>query len=104
MTITDTMSAADMAALEKSLAIALRDPARREQVEGMLATNDRLQVARFCCYGCQYISLDLKPWQIPPCWAKEDSGTEAGELLRRMIEAGVSKYDPDPVGALERSR
>jgi hypothetical protein len=55
-------------------------------------------------------SLHLKPWQEPPCWAGDDKpvdrdGTHgraaAWALRRKLIKAGLSMYEPDPVAALE---
>ena len=66
--------------------------------------------ATSAAYGCQMDSLHLRPWQEPPCWADDDKpvdhdGTHgraaAWALRRRLIKAGLSMYEPDPVRALE---
>ena len=54
-------------------------------------------------------ALSLKPWQSPPIHIEEDANepdnaerepdTAARKLLRRMLAAGVSRYDPDPLKA-----
>jgi hypothetical protein len=56
------------------------------------------------------------PWRavIPPrpvitsTSTTTDSGDqrglrEAGEVLQRLLRAGLSRYEPDPLGALERA-
>lgn len=67
-------------------------------------------VALSAAYGCQVDSLRLKPWQWPPMWADNDrprdphpsAGREAAwQLRRRLLKAGLSAYQPDPVAALE---
>jgi hypothetical protein len=61
----------------------------------------------FDAYGAQIDALHLEPWQDPPCVIDLDDVDENNEqgaaLLRRMLAAGVSRYDPDPMRALERA-
>jgi hypothetical protein len=61
-------------------------------------------------------NLDLKPWQPPPCWirhpyapnpdnATHNSGRpQAARLARQLLEAGLSKFEPDPGEALLRAK
>jgi hypothetical protein len=62
------------------------------------------QVAEFAAYSCQVDALGLKPWQPPPCHVDPDHpepGDEtAAALLQRMLQNGVSRWDPDPMAAL----
>jgi hypothetical protein len=50
-------------------------------------------------------SLRLPQWINPPCWVHEDDPEEDDkdeqELLRRMLAAGLSRYEPDPLAALK---
>jgi hypothetical protein len=97
------LDAADRDALERCMGIAKRD--RAEQLEGKLVQGDSwIEVAEFASYSCQIRALNLKPWQSPPCTEDEDDPTPrdraAQALLRRMLRAGVSRYDPDPLAAL----
>jgi hypothetical protein len=56
----------------------------------------------------------LKPWESPPCEADEDAELaeasafnnhrEAQKLLRQMLAAGVSRWHPDPIRALEAKK
>jgi hypothetical protein len=49
---------------------------------------------------CQRNSLRLKPREDPPWWANENDPGPAGALLRRMLAARVSRFEPDPIAAL----
>jgi hypothetical protein len=58
-------------------------------------------------YSAQIKALGLKPWQEPPCVQDPNRhcrGTEDErvmmQLLRRMLEAGVSRWHHDPLTAL----
>jgi hypothetical protein len=107
----------DRDALERAIAMAGRlEPGRSEQLNHMLADGRPWrEVAEFAAYCAQCITLRLRPWESPPAWvgdlratlaAGDDGGSEyrAAQLLQRMLAAGISKYEPDPVGALERAK
>ena len=57
-------------------------------------------------YAEQCKNLRLTPWQEPPCVMGDEPirGTEderrSMELRRRLIEAGISQWHPDPLAAL----
>ncbi len=86
------------------------------QIEDKLARDPWEKVGSFASYSRQDTNLCLKPWQVPPCWLRtsddlkaalampnDHSGRRAaGELVRRLLDAGLSRYEPDPIGALER--
>jgi hypothetical protein len=64
----------------------------------------------FAAYSLQCDALNLKPWQSPPMDAGDDKPRDespvagrvaAWELRRRLIAAGLSKFEPDPIRALE---
>jgi hypothetical protein len=97
----------DREALER--AIALRRAADALQMQGKLKDEPWIEVATFAAYACQDDALRLKPWQPPPCWMGDDRPIDdfpaagrvaAWELRRRLIAAGLSAYEPDPIGAL----
>jgi hypothetical protein len=67
--------------------IANRDPMRSRQLASMLSDEPWIEAAEFAAYGVQIEALALKPWESPPCVVDED-------------EAGLSRYEPDPKGAL----
>jgi hypothetical protein len=62
---------------------------------------------------CQEHALALKPWQCwPPCAVTPNDTDVPGlehrrigasaRLLRRMLAANVSRFEPDPIEALAR--
>jgi hypothetical protein len=59
-------------------------------------------------YVCQLQALSLRPWQLPPGNCDEDEENprdpNGQNLLRKMLAAGVSRYDPSPLAALKRKR
>ena len=71
-----------------------------------LKDEPRDEVAEFAAYSCQVHALCLKPWQDTPCHADEDDphprDKDAQRFLRKMLAAGISRYEPDPMAALER--
>lgn len=97
------LSAVDRDALSTCLAIMEADPEFVEQQK------DRpwFERASAAAYHLQYTNLRLKPWESPPMCAAEDEPRErdkaAQSLLRQMLRAGVSRYDPDPAAALAKS-
>jgi hypothetical protein len=99
----------DLAALARALDIARKNPKETARINGMLAekgSDDWLELARAAAYSCQMEALKLPPWRSPPMFAhieqprKDES---AAELLSRMLNAGLSRYESDPVGALKRA-
>jgi hypothetical protein len=92
----------DIEALRMCMEIASREPDRAEQLESMLEDRPWLEVAQFACYCVQGDVLRLKLWESPPC---ASSGDEAAQkLLQKMLKAGVSQFDPDPLRALETAQ
>jgi len=100
------MRRVDRAALKRAIIEARKqDPARRRQVDRMLAERDWLRVAG-CC---QTHNLELRPWQPPPCQMTDERPTDdfpsrgrvrAWQLRRQLIEAGLSQWEPNPTVAL----
>jgi hypothetical protein len=78
----------------------------------MLATRTWLEAAKFAAYSLQILHLQIKPWEVVPCDTAPDavdvSGYEkrhagsAARIVRRLFVAGLSRYEPDPLAALER--
>ena len=97
-------------ALQRAMEIAQRDPLSAKHLRSKLEDQPWREVAEFAAYSCQIESLGLKPWQSPPVHIDEDadepdnsdreSNSAARKLLRQMLAAGVSRYDPDPLTAL----
>jgi hypothetical protein len=108
------LSPVDREALERAIEMKRTkgSPAERKQIDHMLAERSWMEVATFAAYSCQCDSIHPKLWQPVPCWidnvdtlAKGDDGVygyyQAARLLRRMLSAGLSKYEPDPLAALK---
>jgi hypothetical protein len=97
------MTKLDQTALELALGTVLKgkDIGRAEQVRELRDQDGWESTARFCAALLQRRALELKPWDSPPCAldCPDDSG--AGRLLRRMLVAGLSRYDPNPLRGLE---
>jgi hypothetical protein len=77
----------------------------------MSAGRSFAEVGQFAAYCCQCRSLRLKPWQTPPMHGDAEPSHPdaddthgygaAAELLERLLAAGLSRWEPDPIGALE---
>jgi hypothetical protein len=96
------LSDKDYNALKICISRTLKDRCRIEQVQSMFADRPWIEVALFCCYVQQINSLALKPWETPPMDVDLDSDKEehATILTRRLIDAGLSIYEADPLMAL----
>jgi hypothetical protein len=83
------------------------------QIEQMLADDPWEDVARFAAYSQQVDNLRLQPWEVPPAWVADidrilagDYGDDlhgwqkAARLARRLLDAGLSRYEPDVANAL----
>jgi hypothetical protein len=98
----------DRDALQRCMDIAARDRQVAAQLKAKLADGEAWEdVAAFAAYSVQIDSLHLRPWQEPPCCADENDPDErdkqAQRLLRRMLKAGLSRYELDPKTALATS-
>ena len=95
-----TMTDEDRSALELARATATKMPGRAQQLAASL---------------CQDEAIRLRPHELPPAEVSPDeidSILDRGDcdhnsavygaalLLKRMLEAGVSRWHPDPVAAL----
>src|SRR5262245_10734916 len=97
----------DDIALKRAMQIASQGKLRKQQLDDMLRDRDWYEVASFAASCCQSQALQLKPWQSPPCVCDEDDPDERDKqgqaLLKRMLAARISRYDPDPLAALEKA-
>src|SRR6516162_8637115 len=95
-------SMTDQQALEEAMRIARLDPHRAWQLDEKLKDESWADVASFAAKCVQSRALRLKPWETAPCDIYDDDPDSPGKrLLRRMLKAGVSRYAPDPLAALE---
>jgi hypothetical protein len=114
----EVFTAVDREALERAVALTLaNDPpeqGRVDQVRDFLAEREWEDVATFCAYHQQAHRLKLPPWAWPPCWVEDVAETlargrddveyPAAVLAKKLLNAGLSIYEPDPAGALRAKR
>jgi hypothetical protein len=84
------------------------DSRRGDQINAKLEEQSFFEAGDFAAYHVQNITMQLMPWQCPPS-AVEGSPyddrprsayeQEAIPFLKLMLEAGISKWDPDPLAA-----
>ena len=105
--MTDDLSQTDREALERAMEIVRRwMPERAQRMDEVLEHQTWEKAAKYAAYHCQMASLELPQSGLinPPCWIVEDDPEEDDkdeqELLRRMLAAGLSRYEPDPLAAL----
>jgi hypothetical protein len=108
-TLTTNIDDNDRAALQLCIDQALAEPDkdRVEQVQWMLVKREWEEVARFCSYRRQFDALNLLPWQNTPSEVDdpdEDMATPQHQMARRMLALGISRYHPDPVGAIQAAQ
>jgi hypothetical protein len=88
----------------------------RLRIDQMLATEPWEETARFAAYSQQIDNMHLQPWEVPPCWvapadiddliadgpdnADLHGWGKAARLLKRLLESGLSRYEPNPALAL----
>jgi hypothetical protein len=89
-----------------------RCKADRDQLDEMLREKPWREVGEFAAYSAQCHSLRLKPWQTPPteigdpdlvlAHTRDDHRgyRSAARLLKRLLDARLSRFEPDPLAAL----
>ena len=110
------MNKTDRDALKLAWEYAGREPGRAQQLEDKLKGLRKEgfqkewaippasweEVAKFAAYCAQHVSLNLRPWETPPCSCSADGDGPGSALLRRLLAAGLSRFEPDPAAALAR--
>jgi hypothetical protein len=108
----------DIEALTRSIELAQAESAAtRQQIDDMIREWGWERASKFAAYCCQDRALRLRPWMVPPCWLSIDAAVQAalatpppdlggcraaGQLVERLLSAGLSRYEPDPEAALAR--
>jgi len=109
--LTLVISDLDRIAFEKAIAWVRQhgEPIEVAAIETALTREGLTAAGEHAAYIAQYRTLQLRPWQCPPCHARDEVavdiyGRRPGELeLRdRLVSAGLSVYEPDPLSALAR--
>jgi hypothetical protein len=109
----DDLEPLDRIALESAMRAAMREPHMANLLQSKLIGDvfnkpeNWGNVAKFAAYVCQCRALNLKTWQDPPCVVSAESTDEPDKqgqkLLRKMLDNGLSRYEPDPLRALQRN-
>ena len=112
MTAETELTAADIEALERSLAAvraeSVEDAAR---LDSLAERKGWFEAASTAAYRCQLRSLQLKPWHCPPMDCGDvvfknggygNTGKEV-RLRLKMKALGISVYEPDPIGAITKA-
>jgi hypothetical protein len=103
------MDQRDRTALQAAIEELLRlEPTWDVTIVGMLQDRPWEDVGLWAAICCQVRSLGLRPHECAPAETsnvaepRDCYGARASEvaLLRRMLTAGVSRFDPDPAAAL----
>jgi hypothetical protein len=95
-----------------------RSPDHAERIDQQIAKEGFEKAGRDAAYSCQYAALRLRPWEWTPSWvepndidailAKQDHDSRdmrtAAVLLRKMLNAGLSRWEPDPMTALVQAK
>jgi hypothetical protein len=88
-------------------------PAYAAQIDDKLAREGFASAGEFAAYAAQCETLRLKPWEAPPAHVRATiaevdqsvygrRGTEIA-LRDRLLAAGLSVFEPDPLSALARA-
>ena len=107
------LSPVDREALERAIELTkAENRARAAQITNKLKTESWREVAEFAAFHCQHRALQVKPWELVPVSVDEDELTPIGDdvhrrgraikLLRRLLKAGLSRYEQQPLMALGR--
>jgi hypothetical protein len=113
------LSATDREALERALRIGRAlSFEERDYLDYVLREDGWQRAAEAAVYRQQDAALRLRPWQSPPCCidpdevddilAAGDDGVQgqfaAARLVQRLLRAGLSQFEPDPLAALEAAK
>jgi hypothetical protein len=82
-------------------------PGRDAQLTAKLQDESWEAVAKFAAHCCQRRSLHLLPWEAQPMYGDVDASwrdPKAEKMLQQMLAAGISKFHPDPLAALEEAK
>jgi hypothetical protein len=104
----------DIEALHRAMELARKEPVRARQLDDMLRDRPWQEVARFASYSLQHQALQTRPWEVAPCECRPEDIAEllrtphpdmtgrakAARLLQRLLELGLSRWEPDPMRAI----
>jgi hypothetical protein len=91
-------------ALQRSLKLARAEPEYAAQIAAKVAAEGWEAAAELAAYNLQIDNLGLRPWMNPPCFAEVRPDPKALAILVKLVAAGLSRFEPDPVAALAAAR
>lgn len=107
----------DREALSRAIQMTLEGHDREEaaRIKSTLAEEGWWEAAWIAAHSQQCYTLNLSPWERPPCEFNDDDNphdTHAGrpcdaasiKLLKRMVAHGLSKWESDPINALVNAK
>jgi hypothetical protein len=114
MTKFNRIDQVDKEALERALVLERKcDPQRAVWLDKHVVKVGWREAAEDAARRQQYRTLRLRPWMVTPSEVHPDSedaiGSEhrgvgrAAQLLRQLLDAGLSRHEPEPIVALERT-
>jgi hypothetical protein len=101
----------DKDAFERAIATLRSDPELASSIEAMLHSQGEQAAGEFASGLLQVRSLRLRPCEAPPIDStnveipSDRYGCRASEvaLLRKMLSLGLSRFECDPLAAIERA-
>lgn len=83
-------------------------------IDAMLKDQSWHEAGVHASWCCQDRNLRLRPWECPPLATKSTDVNDAADvwgwrlneirLLKKMLDRDISRYEPDPIAALEAAR
>ena len=97
----------DSRALDRAVDLACLDATEKAKIEARFEAGDAWRdVAVDCARHLQRKNLALRPWENVPMHGDIDQprrDQHAYELLQRLSSLGLSRYEPQPLAAIERA-
>ena len=91
----------DLAAMARAIAwVRQHRPDHAKEIDDKLKHEGFEAAGEFAADRSQYANLKLRPWETSPCniWGYDQSAAIA--LRDRLLAAGLSVFEPDPMQAL----
>jgi hypothetical protein len=96
------MTKRDDDALRRSIDYVLeREPSRADQLDYKKRKLPWREIGGLASYIAQKRTLKLDPWVDPPSELSGSTNAPMDRLYRRLISAGLSQFEPDPLAALK---
>ena len=96
-----TIAPHDFDAMQRAIAwVRQESPDRAAQIEDKFKREGFEAAGRFAASVAQNKTLQLKPWETPPSNIWGNFCSRGIELRDRLLAAGLSVYEPDPIKAL----